>query len=243
MANRCLYLHETIDIVGTGSEPYKAHTGRLGTHRTDGGAPLVGTFQQSGSTGTWPTVINLWEMRDWSHWAEILAGQYTRTSGQVPKLKRWWTKATEYRSGGFDRILEPAPFSPTREQLIAQGVKGAAVIQEVATVKAGKAERYLDAVAARFRPLAKQQGLTLLGAYATAMRDTEVVLLWSVPTFATFTRHLAAITGDRAGRRWMEHARVWRTDYRQTLLVPSPWCVTHPEWRAEPRSRRGRRAG
>ena len=94
MANRCLYLHETIDIVGTGSEPYKAHTGRLGTHRTDGGAPLVGTWQQSGSTGTWPTVINLWEMRDWNHWAEILTGQYTRTSGQTPKLKRWWTKAS-----------------------------------------------------------------------------------------------------------------------------------------------------
>jgi len=41
-------------------------------------------------------------------------------------------------------------------------------------------------------------------------------------------------------RRWMEHARPWRTDYRQTLLVPSPWCATHPEWRSEPRSRRGR---
>ena len=29
MPNRCLYLHEVIDIVGTGSEAYKAHTGAL----------------------------------------------------------------------------------------------------------------------------------------------------------------------------------------------------------------------
>ena len=110
MANTCLYLHETIDILGTGSEAYKTHTGKLGTARTDGGAPLVGTWQQSGSTGTWPTVINLWEMRGWDQWADILERQYTRASGQEPKLKAWWTKATEYRSGGFDRILDPAPF-------------------------------------------------------------------------------------------------------------------------------------
>ena len=106
------YLHETIDILGTGSEAYKAHTGKLGSNRTDGGAPLVGTWQQSGSTGSWPTVINLWEMQGWDHWAEILIRQYTRASGQEPKLKRWWTEATKYRSGGFDRILEPAPFCP-----------------------------------------------------------------------------------------------------------------------------------
>src|SRR5215831_18110272 len=134
MANACLYLHETIDIAGTGSEPYKAHTGKLGTGRTDDGAPLVGTWQQSGSTGSWPTVINLWEMRGWDHWAEILARQYTPTSGQTPELRRWWMRATEFRSGGFDRILEPAPWSPSREEIVTRGTKGRAVLQEIATV-------------------------------------------------------------------------------------------------------------
>jgi hypothetical protein len=230
MANACLYLHETIDIVGTGSEAYKAHTGKLGTARTDGGAPLVGTWQQSGSTGSWPTVVNLWEMRGWDHWAEILERQYTRASGQEPKLKRWWTEATKFRSGGFDRILEPAPWSPTREQLVERKVRGRAVLQEIATVKPGRAEKYLDAVAARWRPLASQHGLTLLGAYRTAMRDTEAVLLWSLPDFAALTRHLATFARDRAVRRWSEYARAWRLDYRETLLVPSIWCVTHPDW-------------
>ncbi len=243
MANACLYLHETIDIAGTGSEPYKAHTGKLGTARTDGGAPLVGTWQQSGSTGSWPTVINLWEMRGWEHWTQILERQYTRTSGQEPKLKQWWTKATEYRSGGFDRILEPAPFSPTRTELVDRNVRGRAVLQEIATVKPGRAERYLDAVATRWRSLALQRGLTLVGAYRTAMRDTEAVLLWSLPDFATFTRHFATAARDRAVRRWTEHARTWRVDYRETLLVPSVWCVTHPDWSAtRPAGRRRVRA-
>jgi hypothetical protein len=238
MGNTCVYLHETIDIVGTGSEPYKAHTGKLGTNRTDDGAPLVGTWQQSGSTGSWPTVVNLWEMRGWDHWAAILERQYTRASGQEPKLRRWWTEATKFRSGGFDRILGPAPFSPTRAQLVERGVRGLATIQEIATVKAGRAERYLDAVASRWQPIAKQRGLTLLGAYRTAMRDTEAVLLWSVPDFATFTRHLATAATDRAVRRWTEYAHAWRLDYRETLLVPSVWCVTHPDARPGPRPRR-----
>jgi hypothetical protein len=239
MANRCLYLHEIIDVVGTGSEAYKAHTGKLGTARTDGGAPLVGTWQQSGSTGTWPTVVNLWEMRGWDHWAEILERQYTRASGQEPKLRRWWAEATKFRSGGFDRILEPAPFSPTRQQLVDDEVSGLAMIQEIATVKPGRAERYLDAVAARWRPLAKQRGLTLVGAFTTAMRDTEAVLLWSLPDFRTFARHLAGCRTDRAVHRWLEYAHTWRVDYRETLLVPSVWCVTHPDWAGDaPASRR-----
>src|SRR6185436_3273277 len=165
MANTCLYLHELIDIVGTGSEAYKAHTGKLGTNRSDDGAPLVGTWQHSGSTGSWPIVVNLWEMRGWDHWAEILDRQYTKTSGQEPKLKRWWVEATKYRSGGFDRILEPAPFSPTRQELITRGVKGRVVLMEIASVKPGRADRYLDAVASRWRPIAMQRGLTLIGAY------------------------------------------------------------------------------
>jgi len=54
MANPHLYLHEIIHIVGTGSEAYQRHTG---TRRTSGRAgALVGTWQQSGSTGDWPRV-------------------------------------------------------------------------------------------------------------------------------------------------------------------------------------------
>ena len=228
MANDHLYLHEIIHIVGTGSEAYKRHTGE---RRPAGPAgTLVGTWQQSGSTGGWPRVINLWEMRGWDHWAEILERQYTRASGQEAKLKRWWTEATKFRSGGFDRILEPAPFSPTRQQLVDGKVRGRAVLQEIATVKPGRAERYLDAVASRWRSIAKQRGLVLVGAYRTAMRDTEAVLLWSLPDFRTYTRHLATVSTDRTVRRWMEHAHTWRVDYRETLLVPSIWCVTHPDW-------------
>ena len=234
MPSAKLYLHEIIHIVGPGSDPYKRHTAALGLGRADGGSPLVGTFQQSGSTGDWPRVINLWEMDGWEHWAGILERQYTRSSGHDPALKTWWVEATRFRSGGFDRILEPAPFSPTRAELIEHGVKGLACIQEIATVRSGTAATYLEAVERHWLPLARHRGLRLMGAWRTAMRDTEAVLLWCLPDFRAYTRHLSDVAVSREVREWSERAREWRTDYRETLLVPSPWCVVHPDFEDRP---------
>jgi len=232
MPNGHLYLHETIHIIGTGSEPYKRHTAAWAARRRHGGA-LVGIWQQSGSTGDWPRVVNLWEMDGWDGWAAILERQYAG-EGQPADLRAWWTRMARWRSGGFDRILEPAAFCPTRQELIDGNVRGRACLQEVSTLRAGAADEYLDAVATRWLPVAERRGLRLIGAYRTAMRDTEAVILWSVPTFEDFTRHLADT------REWTDEARKWRTDYRETLLVPSRWSVVHPEWRpgAQRRSRR-----
>lgn len=237
--NDKLYLHEIIHIVGAGSEDYKRHTGKRGA---SGRGTLVGTWQQSGSTGDWPRVINLWEMDGWDAWAEVLEYQYS--GGKQPgELRSWWNKALSFRSGGFDRILEPAPFSPTRQEMIDRGLKGRAFIQEIATVAPGKADAYLDAVATHWLPVAVRRGLTLAGAYRTTMRDTEAILLWSFPTLHDFTDHLESLRLASETRAWMETARTWRLDYRETLLVPSVWCVMHPEWRAAPTGgrKRGRR--
>jgi hypothetical protein len=230
MPNPNLYLHEIIHIVGAGSEPYKQHTaeGWQGRWRS-GGAELVGMWQQSGSTGDWPKVINLWEMKGWDHWAEILERQYSG-EGQPPGLREWWARALAWRSGGHDRILEPADFSPTRQELVDGPVRGKACIQEIATCVPGKVDDYLDAVASRWRPVASRRGLTLAGAWRVTMRDDEAVLLWCLPTLRDYTNHLKDVRTAPATRAWAETARTWRTQYRETLLVPSQWCVVHPAW-------------
>jgi hypothetical protein len=226
--NAKLYLHETIHIIGTGSEAYKRHTGER-TPQGPAGA-LVGTWQQSGSTGDWPRIVNLWEMDGWAGWGQILEYQYAGT-GQPAGLSKWWSEAAKHRSGGFDRILEPAPYCPTREELIRRKVRGRACIQEIATVVPGAADAYLEAVEAHWLPVAESRGLTLVGAWRTAMRDTEAILLWSLPTLADYVRHLSDFARAQETREWSTRARLWRTDYRETLLVPSLWCVLHPEWR------------
>jgi hypothetical protein len=68
------------------------------------------------------------------------------------------------------------------------------------------------------------------------MRDTEAVVMWCVPTFRAFTGYLADVRTAHDARAWAAKARAWRTDHRETLLVPSLWCVTHPDW-VDPRAR------
>jgi hypothetical protein len=63
------------------------------------------------------------------------------------------------------------------------------------------------------------------------MRDTEAVLLWCLPTLADYVRHLSDFATARETREWTARARQWRTDYRETLLIPSVWCVMHPAWK------------
>ena len=231
MPNTNIYLHEIIHIVGAGSEPYKQHTGEGWSGRwREGSSQLVGLWQQSGSTGDWPKVVNLWEMAGYDQWAEILERQYSG-EGQPPGLREWWAQALSWRSGGHDRILEAAPWSPTRAELIARRIGGRAFIQEVAAIVPGEVDAYLDAVRSRWVPVAKKRGLDLFGAYRVSMRDDEAVLLWCLPTLRAYTDHLKTFPTDRATRAWAEGARTWRTSYRETLLIPSRWVVTHPDWK------------
>ena len=67
---------------------------------------LVGTWQQSGSTGDWPRVVNLWEMDGWDGWADILEYQYAPRSGQPPALRKWWTEAWAADNGGAKGFVD-----------------------------------------------------------------------------------------------------------------------------------------
>jgi len=40
---------------------------------------------------------------------------------QDPKLAKWWAEAAKFRAGGTDRLLVPAPWTRTIEQLCADG--------------------------------------------------------------------------------------------------------------------------
>jgi hypothetical protein len=117
-----------------------------------------------------------------------------------------------------------------------------ATLQEVATLRPGTAPEYLAAVARRQRPAMEHRGMVLTGAFRTAMRDTEVILHWNVPDYGNFTGYLRDVEQSRAEQAWRKLARRWRVDFRETLLVASPWCVQHDAWREPSKVRRLPRA-
>jgi hypothetical protein len=223
-----LYLHEVIDIVGTGQEKYVQTVIERAAHsQGENISRLVGCWKVIGSTNRWPRVVNLWEMDGWSHWAKTLERQFVPEK-KDPALAPWWAKATQWRSGGFDRILEPAAYSPTRAQLVDSGLRAWVCVHTLTRTRPGKAAEYLDRVGSELRPVLEKEGMTLFGAYRVPMRSDETLVLWASPSFD----HACGIYGSRtqiSGLRGWEQAEHSLIAEAETMwLVPANDCFFHP---------------
>ena len=145
-SNEKVYIHEFIDIIGHGRARYMHHM-------TANWSPIAqeernqlcyGVWGVVGSTGPWPTVVNMWEEDGWDGLAASFGHELSHAELQDPKLARWWATAAEMRSGGFDRILVPAPWSPTITDLCARGAGGVAYAHDQVTVPPGTARDFLE---------------------------------------------------------------------------------------------------
>jgi len=224
-----LYLHEVIDIIGDGQQAYLDTVGERAIHsERQGISRLMGTWKVIGSTNRWPRVVNLWEMDGWAHWAETLERQFF-PARKDPHLAPWWAAATKWRSGGFDRILEPAPYSPTRNELQVRSLKAWVCVHTIVRATPGKRGEYLDAVGSLLRPLLETHGLALMGAYAVPMRSDEVVVLWAAPDFRSLCTLYDRRQEDGDLRRWKLHVAGLRQRFETAWLVPSTHCFFHPD--------------
>ena len=125
--NDKVYIHEFIDIIGHNRANYMHHMTanfspmaqedrnqlllrRVGRRRHDarvarGAQPLGGATASTASP------------------RRSASSSVTRPS-QDPKLAKWWAEASNYRRHGDDRVLVPAPWTPTITELVAAGVQG-----------------------------------------------------------------------------------------------------------------------
>jgi hypothetical protein len=216
--NEKVYIHEFIDIRGHHRADYMQHmTANWSPNAQEDRQQLCyGVWALLGSTGPWPQVVNMWEEDGWDGLASSFAGEAVGRGAQDPKLAKWWAKASEFRRGGFDRILVPAPWTRTIEQLCADGVRGECYAHEVVTVRPGAAadllERARDAT-----DLHGAHGWELAGAFTTAMvNDDEAILLWAIPTWQQW----ADAEQDVRLADWRR--AVDATAWHRTLLVDAP---------------------
>jgi len=223
-----LYLHELIDIIGDGQQPYLDSVGERAKHSERKGiSRLMGSWQVIGSTSRWPRVVNLWEMDGWGHWAESLERQFLPDK-KDPHLGPWWSAATQFRSGGVDRILEPAEYAPTREQLRSQRLRSWVCVQTVVQLASHARDDYLGAVGDTLRPLLAARGLILMGAYRVPMHGNEALTLWAAPDFRSLCALYAERQSDTALQKWVAYANSLREQWETMWLVPSLHCFFHP---------------
>jgi len=241
--NDKIYIHEFIDIIGHNRANYMHHM-------TANWSPIAqeerhqlcyGVWGIVGSTRDWPSVLNIWEEDGFDGLATSFRHEFSGSPTlQDPKLAKWWAEAAKFRSHGVDRLLVPAPWTRTIEQLCADGVRGETYAHEQYAVAPGQARDLLERVAADGEPLLSEFGWVLAGAWRTAMvGDSEIFLLWAIPSWEQWAAAEKAELADTRLGRWRRSFYERTTSAHRFLLVDaelSPMRIGRQPTRADRRT-------
>jgi len=225
VANEKVYIHELVDILGTNRANYMHHM-------TANWSPIAqaeraqrcyGVWGTVGTTGRWPEVVNVWEEDGFDGLAASFRHELGHPTLQDPALAEWWARATDFRRSGTDRVLVPAPWTRTIEELCADGVRGETYAHEIVRVRPGTAWGLLDVVRDEGIPVLERFGWELAGAWATAMcDDREVLLLWAIPTWEAWADFEKAQRLDPSIGGWRNRTRDLSIEWSRALLVDAP---------------------
>jgi hypothetical protein len=220
-----VYIHEFVRITGHNRARYFQHItanwSPIG--QAERGQRCFGIWGTVGSTARWPEVVNLWEYDGWDHLADNFRIEFDHPTLQDPSLADWWAAAEHLRTGGWDRVLVAADYSPGIDELTADGVRGHLYAHEIYDVNPGESPAVLDLLADLALPAYRAAGAELIGAFRTAMvDDREVIALWAFPDWTSWGRFESANDTDPAVRNWRERARRHVRRTHRSLLVDAP---------------------
>jgi hypothetical protein len=221
-----VYIHEEVEILGQNRAAYIEHAcvkwAPIG--RAERNMLCVGSWATVGSTEHWPQVVNMWELDGFEGLAASFRHELSHTTHQDPALTTWWTEASKYRRGGYDRILVPSDATPSLEDAMARGIRGEVYMHEVVTTVRSAARDYVARVDTEWGPRAADLGLTLVGAYRHAMADdSEAIVLWAIDTWETWAEVERALDEGDAAAAWRRSLDGVVVSSRRKLLAPGPW--------------------
>jgi hypothetical protein len=225
--NDKVYIHEYIDIIGHHRSDYMHHmTANWSPHAQEVRHQLCyGVWGVLGSTRRWPEVVNIWE----EDGLEGIAASFRHETGsptmQDEHLARWWAKAAELRRSGVDRLLRPAPWTRTIEELCSDGVTGETYAHEHLSVPPGRSGEYLEMVRQEAVPAYEVFGWELAGAWETLMTDdSECIVLWAIPTWEQWAALEAGRDAHPKMAAWWSRCLSATTSFKRFLLVDAPLC-------------------
>ena len=227
MTNDRAYIHELIDIRGNHRGDYMHHmTANWSPNaQEDRDQSCFGVWAVLGSTGAWPRVCNIWEEPGLDGLARSFGNETVGPDLQDPKLARWWAHAATFRRGGIDRILLPAPWMPTIAESLAAGVRAEVFAHEVLRCEPGRALDLLELARRSAVPAHASHDWHLVGAWTTAMRDDdEVLLLWALRDWDAWASVESLQRTDPDIVQWRTTARETVRDWQRIILVAAPLC-------------------
>ena len=228
--NEKVYIHEFIDIIGHNRSRYMYHmTANWSPAAMEDRHQLCfGVWGVVGSTGRWPQVVNMWEEDGFEGLARSFGHELGHRDLQDPKLAAWWAAAASLRAGGVDRLLVPAPWMPTIEELCANGTRGVAYGHEQIRLPRGTSQQYLEIVRQEATPSLEKFGWVLAGAWETALGDDrECFLLWAIPTWEQWAEREQARRRDSMLMKWEARNLAITERLERILLVDSALSPMH----------------
>jgi hypothetical protein len=215
-----VFLHEALHLVrapGTHTR-YLDELGEIvrreGNAKGSAGGRSIAAWATVFLTGHWPQIVTFWQMPGgWEGFAEHF-DSHPELFHQP--LERWYGE----RSGGFDKVLVGADFSPTLDEIVTCELRAPVVLQQTIGVRPGSAREYLGCAG---ELQASFEG-RLLGGYSVAFRnESEVILLWGYPSFAALVEDQQ--TPDSALRDWAKLSSEFETARTAVVLRPTSWSA------------------
>ena len=160
---RSVFVHETIDIVGQGQYEYMEHVSKEPTNFMPGMTSLQGSFFILGfGGGRWPQVVNIWDCGNdgWEGWSRNLDRLNLKRRNTF--YGDWWDEASQWRTGGYDRVCAGVQGSPSTAEITKKGIKGSLFINEVFNVQPGEQLSFLNAVVDKRVPVMEDYKVFLL---------------------------------------------------------------------------------
>ena len=223
--NDKVYIHEFIDIIGQNRTSYMQHmTANFSPMAQEArNQRCYGVWGVVGSTGQWPQVVNIWEEDGLDGLASSFRHELSHPTLQDPKLATWWKKAAEFRSGGRDRLLAPAPWTKTIEELCHDRVTGEVYAHERIQVEPGQSSHFLDIVREEAISACADFGWQLGGAWETLMiNDSECFLLWAIPSWEQWAEYEKSRHTHPPLDTWRDRVVERAVSFSRILLVDAP---------------------
>ena len=225
MDNQKVYIHEFIEITGPNRDRYMHHmtANWCPVAREERNQLCFGVWATVGSTGRWPEVVNLWELDGWDGLVASFEHEFSDGRTQDPSLAEWWGVAADLRRGGTDRIVVPAVWSPTIDELCSDAEGAEVYAHEVVSLAPGQAGEYLNAVAHVGAEVYEEFGCSIVGAFSTAMRsESEAILIWGIPSWGAWADFERASVSANSFLGWKDQVAELGAFVERTLLVDAP---------------------
>lgn len=220
--NDKVYIHEFIDIIGHNRVNYMHHMAAnwspIGQEVRN--QKCYGIWGTVGTTRRWPEVVNMWEEDGFGGMASSFRYEFNHAGLQDPALAEWWAEAANFRRSGTDRLIVPASWTKTIDELCADGGVYETYAHELYTLPAGTAWDFVERVRTDAAPLLARHRWTLLGAFVTAMvPDNEVILLWGIDRWESWAEVEKGVRADPELGGWWRSVIHAGGSWHRYLLV------------------------